>query len=164
MDKEIRENALNETESFKYLDLDEVRKLFFFDFVSYCEGVMSEIAKCPDGELCRGKDDFMALKSIEDVYIPYCLKKVYEDSGYSVIGFKFDFDLPINDADWVKSVKRVGSIVLDSERTGYIIKDNEGHRIPFCFVDVVGVVLRELLSKIAVYYENKYNVIESDID
>lgn len=164
MDKEIKEMTLNETESFKYLDIEEVRKLSLFDFVSYCEGVMSDIANCPDGELCRGKDDFIALKSIEDVYIPYCLKKVYEDSRYSVIGFKFDFDLPINDADWVKSVKRVGSIVLDSERTGYVIKDNEGHRISFCFVDVVGVVLHELLLKIAKFYENKYNVIESDID
>ena len=164
MDKDIKEMTLNETESFKYLDIEEVRKLSLFDFVSYCEGVMSDIANCPDGELCRGKDDFIALKSIEDVYIPYCLKKVYEDSRYSVIGFKFDFELPINDADWVKSVKRVGSIVLDSERTGYVIKDNEGHRIPFSFVDVVGVVLHELLLKIGVFYENKYNVIESDID
>lgn len=164
MDKEIKEIALNETESFKYLDIEEVRKLSLFDFVSYCEGVMSDIANCPDGELCRGKDFFIALKSIEDVYIPYCLKKVYEDSRYSVIGFKFDFDLPIDDADWVKSVKRVGSIVLDSERTGYIIKDIEGHRIPFSFVDAVGVVLHELLLKIGVFYENKYNVIESDID
>lgn len=164
MDKEIKEMTLNETESFKYLDIEEVRKLSLFDFVSYCEGVMSDIANCPDGELCRGKDDFIALKSIEDVYIPYCLKKVYEDSRYSVIGFKFDFDLPIDDADWVKSVKRVGSIVLDSERTGYVIKDNEGHRIPFSFVDVVGVVLHELLLKIGIFYENKYNVIESDID
>lgn len=164
MDKDVREMTLGETESFKYLDIDEVRKLSFFDFVSYCEGVMSEIAKCPDGELCRGKDDFIALKSIEDVYIPYSLKKVYEDSGYSVIGFKFDFDLSINDADWVKSVKRVGSIVLDSDRTGYVIYDIEGNRIPFSFVDVVGVVLHELLLKVAVFYENKYNVIESDID
>lgn len=164
MDKEIKEMTLGEKESFKYLDIDEVRKLSFFDFVSYCEGVMSDIANHPDCEICRGKDDYIALKSIEDVYIPYCLKKVYEDSRYSVIGFKFDFELPINDADWVKSVKRVGSIVLDSERTGYIIKDIEGHRIPFCFVGVVGVVLHELLLKIGVFYENKYNVIESDID
>ena len=149
---------------FKYLGIDEVRKLSLFDFVSYCEGVMSEIANCPDGELCRGKDDFLVLKSIEDVYIQFCLRKVYEDSGYSVIGFKFDFDLSVSDADWVKGVERVGSIVLDSDRTGYVIYDTDGLRIPFSFIDVVGVVLRELLLKVGVFYENKYNVIESDID
>lgn len=149
---------------FKYLGIDEVRKLSLFDFVSYCEGVMSEIANCPDGELCRGKDDFLVLKSIEDVYIQFCLRKVYEDSGYSVIGFKFDFDLSVSDADWVKGVERVGSIILDSDRTGYVIYDTDGLRIPFSFIDVVGVVLRELLLKVGVFYENKYNVIESDID
>lgn len=164
MDKDIREMTLGKTESFNYLDIDEVRKLSLFDFVSYCEGVMSEIANCSDGELCRGKDDFLTLKSIEDVYISFCLKKVYEDSGYSVIGFKFDFDLSVSDADWVKSVERVGRIVLNSDRTGYVIHDTDGHRIPFSFIDVVGVVLRELLSKVGVFYENKYNVIESDID
>lgn len=149
---------------FKYLGIEEVKGLSLFDFVSYCEGVMSEIANCPDGELCRGKDDFLVLKSIEDVYIQFCLKKVYEDSGYSVIGFKFDFDLSVSDADWVKGVERVGSIVLDSDRTGYVIYDTDGLRIPFSFIDVVGVVLRELLLKVGVFYENKYNVIESDID
>lgn len=149
---------------FKYLGIEEVKELSLFDFVSYCEGVMSEIANCPDGELCRGKDDFLALKSIEDVYIPFCLKKVYKDSGYSVIGFKFDFDLSVSDADCVKGVKRVGSIVLDSERTGYVIYDVNGNRIPFSFIDVIGVVLKELLLKVGVFYENKYNVIESDID
>lgn len=149
---------------FKYLGIDEVKGLSLFDFVSYCEGVMSEIANCPDGELCRGKDDFLALKSIEDVYITFCLKKVYEDSGYSVVGFRFDFDLSVSDADWVKGVERVGSIVLDSDRTGYVIYDTDGLRIPFSFIDVVGVVLRELLLKVGVFYENKYNVIESDID
>ena len=149
---------------FKYLGIDEVRKLSLFDFVSYCEGVMSEIANCPDGELCRGKDDFLVLKSIEDVYIQFCLRKVYEDSGYSVIGFKFDFDLSVSDADWVKGVERVGSIILDSDRTGYVIYDADGLRIPFSFINVVGVVLRELLLKVGVFYENKYNVIESDID
>lgn len=149
---------------FKYLEIDEVRKLSLFDFVSYCEGVMLDISSCGDGELCRGKDDFIVLKSIEDVYISYCLKKVYEDSGYSVTGFKFDFDLPVSDADWVKDVKRVGRIVLDSDRTGYVIYDTDGLRIPFSFVDVVGVVLHELLLKVGVFYENKYNVIESDID
>ena len=149
---------------FKYLGIEEVKKLSLFDFVSYCEGVMSEIANCPDGELCRGKDDFISLKSIEDVYIQFCLRKVYEDSGYSVIGFKFDFDLSVSDGDWVKSVERVGSIVLDSDRTGYVIYDTDGFRIPFSFIDVVGVVLRELLLKVGVFYENKYNVIESDID
>ena len=149
---------------FKYLGIEEVKGLSLFDFVSYCEGVMSEIANCPDGELCRGKDDFLALKSIEDVYITFCLKKVYEDSGYSVIGFKFDFDLSVSDADWVKCVERVGSIVLDSDRTGYVIYDVDGIRIPFSFIDVVGVVLRELLLKVGVFYENKYNVIESDVD
>ena len=150
--------------AFKYFGIEEVKCLSLFDFVSYCEGVMSEIANCPDGELCRGKDDFLALKSIEDVYISFCLKKVYEDSGYSVIGFKFDFDLSVSDADWVKGVKRVGSIKLDSDRTGYVIYDTDGIRIPFSFIDVVGVVLRELLLKVGVFYENKYNVIESDID
>lgn len=150
--------------NFKYLDIDEVRKLSLFDFVSYCEGVMSDISSCGDGELCRGKDDFISLKSIEDVYISFCLKKAYEDSGYSVIGFKFDFDLSVSDADWVKDVKRVGRIVLDSDRTGYVIYDKDGFRIPFSFIDVVGVVLRELLLKVGVFYENKYNVIESDID
>lgn len=149
---------------FRYLGFDEVRNLSLFDFVSYCKGVMLDIANCPDGELCRGKDDFIVLKGIEDVYITYCLKKVYEDSGYSVIGFKFDFDLSVSDADWVKGVERVGSIVLDSDRTGYVIYDSDGLRIPFSFVDVVGVVLHELLLKVAVFYENKYNVIESDID
>lgn len=149
---------------FKYLDIDEVRKLSLFDFVSYCEGVMSDISSCGDGELCRGKDDFLALKSIEDVYITFCLKKVYEDSGYSVIGFKFDFDLSVSDADWVKSVERVGSIVLDSNCTGYVLYDTDGLRIPFSFIDVVGVILKELLLKVGVFYENKYNVIESDID
>lgn len=163
MDKD-RKMTLGETESFKYLDIDEVRKLSLFDFVSYCEGVMLEIANCSDGEVCRGKDDFLVLKSIEDVYITYCLKKVYEDSGYSVTGFKFDFDLSVSDTDWVKSVERVGSIVLDSERTGYVIYDIEGKRIPFSFVNVVGVVLHELLLKVGVFYENKSNVIESDID
>lgn len=148
---------------FKYLETDEVRKLSLFDFVSYCEGVMSDISSCGDGELCRGKDDFIILKSIEDVYITFCLKKVYEDSGYSVTGFKFDFDLPVSDADWVKDVKRVGRIVLDSYRTGYVIYDKDGFRIPFSFVDVVGVILKELLLKVGVFYENKYNVIESDI-
>lgn len=150
--------------TFKYLGIEEVKALSFFDFVSYCEGVMSEIENCPDGVACRGKDDFLALKSIEDVYIPFCLRKVYEDSGYKVIGFKFDFDLSVNDADWVKGVKRVGSIVLDSGRSGYVIYDTDGIRIPFSFVDVVGAVLRELLLKVGVFYENKYNVIESDID
>ena len=164
MGKDNRKMTIGETEGFKYLDIDEVRKLSVFDFVSYCEGVMLDIANCPDCEVCRGKDDFLALKSIEDAYIPFCLKNVYKDSGYSVIGFKFDFDLPVNGADRVKDVKQVGSIVLDSERTGYVIYDIKGHRIPFCDVDVVGVVLRELLSKIKVFYENKYNVIESDID
>lgn len=149
---------------FKYLETDEVRKLSLFDFVSYCEGVMSDISSCGDGELCRGKDDFIILKSIEDVYITFCLKKVYEDSGYSVIGFKFDFDLSVSDADGVKDVKRVGSIVLDSYRTGYVIYDTDGFRIPFSFIDVVGVILKELLLKVGVFYENKYNVIESDID
>lgn len=150
--------------TFKYLDIEEVKALSFFDFVSYCEGVMSEIANCPDGVVCRGNDDFLALKGIEDVYISFCLRKVYEDSGYSVIGFKFDFDLPVSDADWVKGVKRVGGIVLDSDRSGYVIYDTDGLRIPFSFVDVVGAVLRELLLKVGVFYENKYNVIESDID
>lgn len=164
MGKDIREMTLGKTGSFRYLDIDEVRKLSLFDFVFYCEGVMSEIANCPDGELCRGKDDFLALKSIEDVYISFCLKKVYEDSGYSVIGFKFDFDLSVSDADWVKSVERVGRIVLNSDRTGYVIYDMDGHHIPFSFIDVVGVVLHELLLKVGVFYENKYNVIESDID
>ena len=149
---------------FKYLEIDEVRKLSLFDFVSYCEGVMSDIASCPEGELCRGKDDFIVLKGIEDVYISYCLKKVYEDSGYSVTGFKFDFDLSVSDADWVKSVERVGRIVLDSDRTGYVIYDSDGLRIPFSFVDAVGVILHELLLKVGVFYENKYNVIESDTD
>ena len=161
MKGDIRKMTYGETEGFKYLDIDEVRKLSIFDFVSYCEGVMLDIANCPDGELCRGKDDFLALKSIEDAYIPFCLKNVYKDSGYSVIGFKFDFDLTVNGADWVKGVERVGSIVLDSERTGYVIHDIKGHRIPFSFVYSVGVVLRELLSMIKVFYENKYNVIES---
>ena len=149
---------------FKYLEIDEVRKLSLFDFVSYCEGVMSDISSCEDGELCRGKDDFIVLKSIEDVYISYCLKKVYEDSGYSVTGFKFDFDLPVSDADWVKDVKRVGRIVLDSDRTGYVIYDTHGFRIPFSFVNASGVILHELLLKVGVFYENKYNVIESDTD
>lgn len=149
---------------FSYLGIDEVRKLSLFDFVSYCEGVMSDIANCPDGIACRGKDDFIALKSIEDVYIPYCLKRVYEDSGYSVVGFRTDFELPVSDADWVRGVERVGKIVLDSDRTGYVIYDTDGFRIPFSFVDAVGVVLHELLRKVAVFYENKYNVIESDVD
>ena len=149
---------------FMYLRIDEVKKLSLFDFVSYCEGVMSDISSCGDGVSCRGKDDFLALKSIEDVYIPFCLKKVYKDSGYSVIGFKCDFDLSVSDADCVKGVKRVGSIVLDSERTGYVIYDVNGNRIPFSFIDVVGVVLKELLLKVGVFYENKCNVIESDID
>ena len=70
MDKEIKEMTLGEKESFKYLDIDEVRKLSFFDFVSYCEGVMSDIANHPDCEICRGKDDYIALKSIEDVTNP----------------------------------------------------------------------------------------------
>ena len=150
--------------TFKYLGIEEVKALSFFDFVSYCEGVMSEIENCPDGAVCRGKDDFWALKSIEDVYIPFCLRKVYEDSGYKVIGFKFDFDLSVSDADWVKSVKHIGSVVLDSDRSGYVIYDTDGIRVPFSFIDVVGVVLRELLLKVGVYYENKYNVIESDAD
>ena len=149
---------------FKYLEIDEVRKLSLFDFVSYCEGVMLDISSCGDGELCRGKDDFLALKGIEDVYISYCLRRVYEDSGYSVTGFKFDFDLSVNDADGVKGVEHVGSIVLDSDRNSYVIYDTDGLRIPFSFVDVVGVVLYELLLKVAVFYENKYDVIESDID
>ena len=149
---------------FKYLDIEEVKKLSLFDFVSYCEGVMSDISSRADGELCRGNDDFIALKGIEDAYITFCLKKVYEDSCYSVIGFKFDFDLSVNDADWVKGVEHVCSIRLDSDRTGYVIHDNHGLRIPFSFVDVVGVVLKELLSKVAVFYENKFNVIETDID
>ena len=153
-----------ENSVFKYLEIDKVRELSLFDFVSYCEGVMSEISSCDDGELCRGKDDFLVLKSIEDLYISFCLKKVYEDSGYSVIGFKFDFDLSVSDAEWVKDVKRVGSIVLDSDRTGYVIYDTDGIRIPFSFIDVVGVILKELLLKVGVFYENKYNVIESDID
>ena len=149
---------------FKYLEIDEVRKLSLFDFVSYCEGVMLDISSCGDGELCRGKDDFLALKGIEDVYISYCLRRVYEDSGYSVTGFKFDFDLSVNDADEVKGVEHVGSIVLDSDRNSYVIYDTDGLRIPFSFVDVVGVLLKELLLKVGVFYENKYNVIESDID
>ena len=149
---------------FMYLRIDEVKELSLSDFVSYCEGVMSDISSCGDGELCRGKDDFLVLKSIEDVYISFCLKKVYEDSGYSVIGFKFDFDLSVSYADWVKDVKRVGSIVLDSGRTGYVIYDVNGIRIPFSFIDVVGVILKELLLKVSVFYKNKYNVIESDID
>lgn len=149
---------------FMYLRIDEVKELSLFDFVSYCEGVMSDISSCGEGVSCRGKDDFLALKSIEDVYIPFCLKKVYEDSGYSVIGFKCDFDLSVSDADCVKDVKRVGSIVLDSDRTGYVIYDVNGNRIPFSFIDVVGVVLKELLLKVGVFYENKCNVIESDID
>ena len=149
---------------FKYLEIDEVRKLSLFDFVSYCEGVMLDISSCGDGELCRGKDDFLALKGIEDVYISYCLRRVYEDSGYSVTGFKFDFDLSVNDADGVKGVEHVGSIVLDSDRNSYVIYDTDGLRIPFSFVDVVGVLLKELLLKVGVFYENKYNVIESDID
>ena len=70
----------------------------------------------------------------------------------------------MSDADWVKGVKRVGSIVLDSERTGYVIYDVNGIRIPFSFIDVVGVILKELLLKVSVFYKNKYNVIESDID
>ncbi len=149
---------------FRYLGIDEVRKLSLFDFVSYCEGVMSDISSCPEGEPCRGKDDFIALKGIEDVYIPYCLKRVYEDSGHSVVGFKADFGLPVSDADWAKGVKRVGSIVLDDERTGYVIYDTDGLRIPFSSVDAVGVVLHELLLKVAVFYENKYNIIVSDIE
>lgn len=148
----------------EYKDIEEVKKLSLFDFVSYCEGVMSDISSRADGELCRGNDDFIALKGIEDAYITFCLKKVYEDSCYSVIGFKFDFDLSVNDAGWVKGVERVGDIVLDSNRTGYVIHDNHGLRIPFSFVDVVGVVLKELLSKVAVFYENKFNVIETDVD
>ena len=150
--------------TFKYLGIEEVKALSFFDFVSYCDGVMSEIENCPDGVACRGKDDFLALKSIEDVYIPFCLRKVYEDSGYKVIGFKFDFDLSVNDADWVKGVKHIGSVVLDSDRSSYVIYDTDGIRVPFSFIDAVGVVLRELLLKVGVFYENKYNVIESDID
>jgi len=146
----------------EYKDFEEVKKLSFSDFVSYCEGVMSDIANCGDGELCRGKDDFMLLKGIEDAYISYCLKKVYEDSGYRVIGFKFDFDLSVSDADWVKDVERVGRIVLDSDRNGYVMYDTDGFRIPFSFVNVVGVILKELLLKVGVFYENKYNVIESD--
>ena len=149
---------------FMYLRIDEVKELSLSDFVSYCEGVMSDISSCGDGVSCRGKDDFLALKSIEDVYIPFCLKNVYEDSSYSVIGFKCDFDLSVSDADCVKGVKRVGSIVLDSDRTGYVIYDVNGNRIPFSFIDVVGVVLKELLLKVGVFYENKCNVIESDID
>lgn len=148
----------------EYKNIGEVRKLSLTDFVSYCEKINDEMSSCQDGELCRAKDDFIALKGIEDAYISYCLKKVYEDSCYSVIGFKFDFDLSVNDADWVKSVERVCSIRLDSDRTGYVIHDNHGLRIPFSFVDVVGVVLKELLSKVAVFYENKFNVIETDID
>ena len=147
----------------EYKDFEEVKKLSFSDFVVYCEGVMSDIANCVDGELCRGKDDFMLLKGIEDAYITYCLKKVYEDSGYRVIGFKFDFDLSVSDADWVKDVERVGRIVLDSDRNGYVMYDTDGFRIPFSFVNVVGVILKELLLKVGVFYENKYNVIESDI-
>lgn len=149
---------------FKYLDIDEVKKLSLFDFVSYCEKINDEMSSCQDGELCRAKDDFIVLKGIEDAYITFCLKKVYEDSGYGVIGFNFDFDLSVNDADWVKSVERVCSIRLDSDRTGYVIHDSRGLRIPFSFVDVVGVILKELLSKVAVFYENKFNVIETDID
>ena len=146
----------------EYKDFEEVKKLSFSDFVVYCEGVMSDIANCVDGELCRGKDDFIVLKGIEDAYISYCLKKVYEDSGYRVIGFKFDFDLSVSDADWVKDVERVGRIVLDSDRNGYVMYDTDGFRIPFSFVNVVGVILKELLLKVGVFYENKYNVIESD--
>ena len=77
---------------------------------------------------------------------------------------EFDFDLSVSDADWVKSVKHIGSVVLDSDRSGYVIYDTDGIRVPFSFIDVVGVVLRELLLKVGVFYENKYNVIESDAD
>lgn len=149
---------------FKYLDSNEVRNLSIFDFVTYCEGVMSELDKCAEGELCRAKDDFMMLKNIEDKYISFCLKKVYEDSGFRVIGFRFDFDLPVNDADFVKGVEHVGSIVLDSNRNGYVIYDTDGIHIPFSYVNAVGIVLRELLLKVRVFYENKDNLIESDID
>ena len=148
----------------EYKEIDEVKELSLSDFISYCDFINDELGKCLDGELCRAKDDFLALKSIEDGYILFCLRKVYEDSGYSVIGFKFDFDLSVNDADFVKDVEHVGSIVLDSDRRGYVIYDTDGLRIPFSFVDVVGVVLRELISKVSVFYENKYNVIKSDID
>ena len=84
----------------EYKDFEEVKKLSLSDFVSYCDFINDEISSCVDGALCRAKDDFIVLKSIEDTYILMSLRNVANDSKGMVEGFRFDFSVECEDSDW----------------------------------------------------------------
>lgn len=147
-----------------YKDFEEVKELSLSDFVVYCDGVMSDIANCADGELCRGKDDFIMLKGIEDTYILMSLRNVANDSKGMVEGFRFDFSVECEDSDWNRYECEVGSIVLNDGYDTYTIYDKEGKRIPFVYVSVLGCIFKELLEKVILYYRYKDCVILSDIE
>ena len=146
----------------EYKDIEEVKGLSLSDFISYCEMVNADISTCDDGELCRGKDDYLSLKSIEDKYILLSLRNVAKDSKGMVEGFRFDFSVECEDSDWNRYECEVGSIVLNDGYDTYTIYDKDGKRIPFVYVSVLGCIFKELLEKVILYYKYKESVILSE--
>lgn len=146
----------------EYKDIDEVKELSLSDFISYCNFINDEISSCVDGELCRAKDDYLSLKSIEDTYILMSLRNVANDSKGMVEGFRFDFSVECEDSDWNRYECEVGSIVLNDGYDTYTIYDKEGKRIPFVYVSVLGCIFKELLEKVILYYRYKDCVILSE--
>ncbi len=146
----------------EYKDIDEVKKLSLSDFISYCEEVNDEISSCVDGELCRAKDDYSSLKSIEDKYILMSLRNVANDSKGMVVGFRFGFSVECEDDDWNRYECEVGSIVLNDGYDSYTIYDKDGKRIPFVNVSVLGCIFKELLEKVILYYRYNESVILSE--
>ena len=143
----------------EYKDIEEVKGLSLSDFISYCEMVNADISTCDDGELCRGKDDYLSLKSIEDKYILLSLRNVAKDSKGMVEGFRFDFSVECEDGDFKRYECEIGSIVLNDGYDTYTIYDKDGKRIPFSFVNVLGCIFKELLEKVILYYKYKESVI-----
>ena len=143
----------------EYKEIEEVKKLSLSDFISYCDFINDELCNCVDGELCRAKDDYIALKNIEDTYILMSLRNVAKDSKGMVEGFRFGFPIECEDSDWNRYKCEVGSIVLNDGYDTYTIYDKEGKRIPFVYVSVLGCIFKELLEKVILYYHYKDCVI-----
>lgn len=145
----------------EYKDIEQIKKMSLSDFISYCEMINDEISSCEDGVICRAKDDYLPLKSIEDAYILMSLKDVYNDSKDMVEGFRFDFSVSCKDYDWNKYECEIGKIVLEDGGNGYTIYDKEGNRVPFSLVTKLGRIFKELLDKVILYYRYKESIIES---
>ena len=97
-------------------------------------------------------NDFLKVKDKEDKYIAELVLSA--EKIYNITETPFLADTPeilVVDDDWEKKNVKLGSIVKVNDGSGmiYEIRDNEGNRVPFSYIDETGVVLEWVIKSIS---------------